>query len=347
MTPNVNPGIAICGAEPDSPIERASSVKRRDLMRRFIALPHAVELGLMGRTVRLETNNTAVVDLALKFFQRHQQGPIGVPDFLWRIVCESDPRVQSPDVLVSAFSDPGLRYVSLGQRGFLTVDLKEREAVGFVSDVFVDVAHQSRNSRMLDILFCTTAPGLGLTPMSGGCIGAEDLGVLVFGPPNSGKTTACYLAAQFGEFEFHADQGVFLDMRDGGLRVWGDLFPAVFRPQALTFIPELRRTTRPSAHAGLEFHYFDKAPLQEGRAHSISPICSVFLDRTGEGLRCNEMTREEVQSRLRDQLLFHEDEMFRGQIVEALDALASKPAYALQYGSDPKDASQFIARMLR
>jgi hypothetical protein len=315
-------------------------------MRRFTGIPHAVDLRLMGRTVRLETNNHSLLDLALKFFQRHQHGEAGTPEFLWRIVCDSDPKVPNTDVLLSGFSDLGLRYVSLGQRGFVAVDLENREAVGFISNRFVADEGQSRNSRPLDILFCMTAPSLGLTAMSGGCVGAEDRGVMVFGPPNSGKTTACYLAAKSG-FEFHADQGIFLDMSGGSLRCWGDLFPAVFRPQTLQLLPELQLTTRASSHADLGFHYFDKAPLQNRRAHAVSPICSLFLDRTGERPRLEQMTREETIVKLRDQLLFCEAGMFDMQICEALAALADKPAYSLQYGSDPKTASVFIAKMLQ
>lgn len=315
-------------------------------MRRFIATSLVAELGLMGRIVRLETNAEAVIDLARKFFARYQHGPLSPPDFLWRIVCESDPRVQSTDVLFSAFSDLALRYVSLGQRGFLAVDLKSREVAGFVSDLFVSESDQSKNSRPLDILFCMTAPGLGLTPMSGGLVGAGDRGVLVFGPPNSGKTTACYLAAKSRNLEFHADQGVSLDMRDGSLRAWGDLFPAVFRPQTLEFLPELQRTTRPSSHAGLTFHYFDKQPLQNSRAHSVAPTCSVFLDRRGQEPRIAEIGRQEIVLKLREHLLYHEDPMFTGQMNEALEALAEKPAYTFHYGSNPKDAADFIVKML-
>ena len=68
---------------------------RQDLLRRFTPTPHSTDLQLMHRTVRLETNNEAMLTLALNFFERHQHGKSGPPEFLWRIVCESDPRVQT------------------------------------------------------------------------------------------------------------------------------------------------------------------------------------------------------------------------------------------------------------
>jgi hypothetical protein len=322
------------------------SSARPDLLRRFTPTPRAVNLRLMGRTVRLETNNPALLSFALEFFGRHQYGESQTSEFLWRIVCESDPRVQNTDVLFSAFADHGLRYTSLGQRGFLAVDIENREAVGFVSNLFIEELEQSRNSRSLDVLFCMTAPALGLTAMAAGCVGAEDRGVLVFGPPNSGKTTACYRAATNG-FEFHADQGIFLDLSSGALRAWGDFFPAVFRPEALEFLPELRGRVRLSSHAGLAFCYFDKGPLQNPRAYSVSPACSLFLERTGGEQRLIEIAPRETISRLREHLLFQEDPMFDAQTTAVLKSLSAKPAYALQYGCDPIAASHVIESMLR
>jgi len=320
---------------------------RQDLLRRFTPTPHTTDLRLMQRTVRLETNSRAVLALTLKFFERYQDGSAGQPEFLWRIVCESDPRVQSTAVQLSAFSDMGLRYVNIGQRGFLTVELENRVAMGSLADLFAEDEPRLRHHRPLDILFCMTAASLGLTALSGGCVGVKDRGIMIFGPPNSGKTTACYLAAKLG-MEFHADQGVFLDTRYDGLHAWGDLFPAVFRPESLDFLPELRQSAHRSTNADLSFYYFDKSPLQAPRAQPVLPVCSIFLDR---GSSCEpqlrEITQEDAVSRLRDCMLFIEDERFDSQIATALTALAGKPAYSLQYGSDPRIAATLIAKMLR
>jgi hypothetical protein len=325
----------------------ARSETRQDLLRRFTLTPHIADLRLMQRTVRLETNNPSVLDLALKFFEHHQDGTPADPEFLWRLVCESDPNAQSTAVQLSAFSDVGLQYVNIGQRGFLAVDLERREGVGFLNESFFEGEARLRHRPPLDIFFCMTAASLGLTAMSAGCVAWKDRGVLVFGPPNSGKTTASYLAAKLG-MEFHADQVVFLDMRGNALRTWGDPFPAVFRPETLDFLPELRQSACHSTYADLSFYYFDKSPWQSRRARSVTPVCSIFLDRsTGCDTQFQETSPEDSASRLRDCMLFEEDPQFDAQNLAALTALTAKPAYNLRYDRDPKIAATIIEKILR
>jgi hypothetical protein len=320
---------------------------REDLLRRFTSTPHAVDLRLMQRTVRLETNHKAVLDLALKFFARHQHGDVGDPEFVWRLISEPDPKVQSTAVPLTAFSDSGLQYVNIGQRGFLAVNLARREAVGYLADAFLEGEARLRDRPPLDILFCMTAASLGLTAMSGACVGLEDRGVMVFGPPNSGKTTSSYLAAKLG-LEFQADQVVFLDLKRDVLSAWGDPFPAVFRPGAIEFLPEIRRSAQRSTYADLSFYYFDKSTLQSRWAKPITPVCSLFLDRsTACETRLQEISREEAASRLGNCMLFEEDSQFDAQTLGAITSLAIKPAYSLRYDTDPKIAATFIEKMLR
>jgi hypothetical protein len=339
-------------AEPLSQIERTAighndqNAKRQDLLRRFALTPEVADIQLMGRIVRLEANNRAVLDLARSFFRSHQVGTGGTPDFLWRIFCETDTKVDSTAVPLSAFSDRGLQYVAVGQRGFLAVDFESREAAAFFSDQFIEGAARFRHRPPLDILFCMTASSLGLTTLSGGCVGLNDRGILILGPPNSGKTTASYLASTCG-MRFHADQVIFLDMKDNLLRVWGDPFPAVFRPQTTEFLPELRQRAVHSTYGHLEFYYFDKSPLQPQLAPPLIPVCALFLNRNATGE--NQLTRiskAELLSRLHEYLLFDEDERFDRQASAALSACSKIPIYELKYREDPKIAAGVIKELL-
>src|SRR5439155_18092630 len=107
-------------------------------------------------------------------------------------------------------SDHTMRYINVGQRSFVGVDLRAREAVGILPESFArDEAGFSSVS--LASLLYLTALALGLTPISAACVAKGKKGLLVFGPPNSGKTTSSYCARKLG-LEFHADQAAFLEL---------------------------------------------------------------------------------------------------------------------------------------
>jgi hypothetical protein len=319
---------------------------RQDLIRRFVPTPHAADFLLMQRTIRLETNDVAILNLALKFFERYQKGEPSKPEFLWRLLSDSDPDRQSTAVPYSAFSGASLQYVNIGQHGFLAVDLAERMGVGVFSEAFLQGDARLRHRPPLDILFCMSAASLGLTPLSGGCVGSKSRAAMIFGPPNSGKTTSCYLAARAG-LEYHADQVVFLDMQGGQLSGWGDPFPAVFRPQAVDFLPELRESSHQSAYDDLSFYYFEKSALQSRWAAPIEPACTVFLDRVAAGKpRLDRISKEQATAKLRSNVLFEENAEFALQIMSSIDALSEKPAYNITYANDPKIAAEIIGKIL-
>lgn len=319
--------------------------RRQDLLRRFSPTPFATDIQLMGRTVRVESNNNSLLDMAQYFFQSHQHGRPSRPEFVWRLIIESDKSAESAAVPLSAFSDIGLRCLNIGRRSFLAVDLFKREAAGFLAEEFLGDQARFRHRPPLDILFCMTASSLGLVSLSGGCVGANGRGVMVFGAPNSGKTTSCYLAARSG-LEFHADQVVFIDARHA--IVWGDPFPAVFRTEALQFLPELGDKVHHSSYDSSAFCYFDKSPSQPREAHPIAPVCSLFLERKqGSQTILREISREEAALRLRASVLFEEDQQFEEHISSALRCLTDKPAYELSYDCNPAIAADYIEDFMR
>lgn len=331
--------IPVCG--------NGHTKERPDLLRRFTSTSHAADIRLMGRTVRLEANCKAVLEVARRFFRSHQLGEeAGTPEFLWRIVSESDPSVAFAATPFSAFSDSGLQYVNIGQRGFLAVDLETREATAVFSDRFINEGETFWRRPLFDVLFYMSAPSLGLTTLSGGCVGIDDRGVLIFGPPNSGKTTACYLAARCG-MDFHSDHVVFLDTEKNLLRAWGDLLPAFFRRESIGFLPELGRVARYCTYEEYEFYQLDKASLQAQLARPVTPVCGLFLSRNATGeQKLARVAGPEALSRLHDCLLLDEDERFDVQISAALSALSSIPIYELRYAEDPAIAAGVITELL-
>jgi len=322
-----------------------ASSGRRDPLRRFSSTPFVNDLQLMGRTVRVESNSISFLHLVTKYFHSHQHGTSSEAEFRWRVVCESRGESRPTEIPSSAFSGRLLNYVNIGQKGFLAVDQARRQAIGYLPDTFLSEQTRFGHRPPLDTLLCLTASSLGLVPLSGGCVSIDGRGVMVFGAPNSGKTTTCYLAAKSG-LEFQADQMVFLDARQAN--AWGEGLPAVFRPETLHFLPELQSQVRRSSYEASSFYYFDKSNMQPRQARPISPLCSLFLQR---GVNCptvlREMPREEALSQLRGSVLFEEDQGFEDQLSLALEWLAQMPVYELSYDSDPKIAAHHIEKLMR
>jgi hypothetical protein len=287
-----------------------------------------------------------VVKSALEFFARHQGPPPGAPEFLWRIVAEEDSKIASAGVALSAFSEGGLRFANLGPGGFLAVDLEAREGVGFVAEQLVESEPTRHCRSIFDTLFCMSIGSLGLVPFSAACVGRGEKGILIFGRPNSGKTTASYLAAKLG-LEFHADQAVFLEIEAGHLRVWGDLLPAIFRPESLQFLPELQAATRRFSYPGLTVCYLPKRPFQASKAHSVLPICSVFLERqAAAGPFLSPMARLDWSRRLGESILFKDFDSSAQPSALTIRALEQLAAYHLAYGSDPATAAVLVRKLL-
>jgi hypothetical protein len=320
---------------------------RKDLLRRFTPTPYGVDLLIMAKTVRLESNSLAVIENAREFFARHEGQPRRAPELLWRIVSqEHGPRMNQAGVALSAFSDRGLRFANIGHRSFLAVDLDAGEGIGFVDESLVEPEPKLNCRPVFDTLFCMSAGSLGMVPLSAACVGLGEKGILIFGPPNSGKTTTSYLAARLG-LEFHADQAVFLDAETGELRAWGDLLPAIFRTESLQFLPELRASTRRFSYPGLTVHYLPKHPFQATKAHPVAPMCSVFLNpvSTSEPHLAPIVPAERF-CRFTEYLLFKDDERFQQQTSTILRFLGQLPAYELTYAGDPAIAAQRVAQML-
>ena len=318
---------------------------RQDLLRRFTSTPHNATLSIMGNTVRLESNNRAIVDKAVKFFERYQGQPAGRADFLWRIVGEATSQEHTDGVELTAFSDHGLRFANIGQRSFLAVDLHAREAVAVVSEEYIESEPLVHCRPLFDTLFCMCAGSFGKVAMEAACVGSGQKGVLIFGPPSSGKTTTSYLAARLG-LEFHADQAVFLEMQSGKLQAWGDLMPAIFRADVLHYLPELRTLTRRFSYPKFNVHYLSKRPFQGSTAHPILPVGCVFLNR-GVGFQKTllPVAAQERMHRLLEGILYREDGDFGDQTLKMIDSLCEVPGYELAF-SDPAAAAVRIRKLL-
>jgi hypothetical protein len=228
----------------------------------------------------------------------------------------------------------------------VAVDLNKCEAIGYIAEGLAE-NELELTSPFLDTLFCLTAGSLGLTSMFAACVGISGTALLVFGAPDNGKTTASYLAAKTG-LEFHADRAVFLEVRSGQLMAWGDFWPAVFRPDALDYYPELQTSTRLFRYHDFDSYYFDKRQYQTVPLRAVTPVCCVFLERgAARTLSPSRIARTEFSKRLDVLESFGDDARFDAQRAAVFNALEALPAYDLAFGEDPAAAAKFFPGLLK
>jgi hypothetical protein len=281
----------------------------------------------------------------VKLFARYAAEPNESPCFLWRIVVDPDVPFGQPWPQRSAFSDEGLRFAQFGQRNFVAVDLEAREAIAYVAQGLLD-DELGFTSPFIDTLFYMTAGSLGLVPFGAACVSSGTQGLLVLGSPNQGKTTASYLAAQ-GGLTHHADQSVFLEIVDGGLRAWADFVPVAFRPETVQFLPELESRTRPYSYCHFEFHYMIRDRLGSEEPGFVTPIASVVLERESSSMpKLERLAGADFSRILPRHIAFKDDGRFEEGRLAILAALAQLPAYHLAYDSDPKTAVPFLRELL-
>ena len=324
---------------------RTSRKAANDPMRRFAPCPHITDLPAAGRTVRLETNSPRLLHHMVELFACYPRTPNKSPEFLWRLVLQSDSADGPPWPRRSTFSDEGSRFAQFGQRNYLAVDLEDREAVGFISEALFEDAH-GFTSPFIDTLFYMTAGALGLVPFGAACVRSGTNALLVLGAQNQGKTTASYLAAQDG-LTLHADQSVFLEIVNHKLCAWSDFVPLAFRPETLHHLPQLRSRTRPFSYCDFSFYYMPKEQTSTDQRCHVTPTCCVILERGASPVpRLEALAASDLPRYLSDHIAFKDDRQFEEQQQQIVAALARLPVCRLAYDSNPATAAPFFRLLL-
>jgi len=334
--------------EPDASAPNTVALPERpsDPIHRFIPTPYSTLLHVMGRTLRLETNDTRILDRITQIFSRYPGSRTRSPQFVWKILCQSRPNMEPPWPPRHVFSDHGLRFAEYGQNNFLAVDLEAREGIGAFSEQLMN-DDLGFVSLFLANLFCLTAGSLGLVPLWGNCVALRHEGVLLFGAENSGKTSVTHVATKLG-LDFQADDGVFMEQEGGELRCWGGFWPASFRPEALRFFPELRTSTEPFRYRHFTFYHQVRRHFSVTPAYSVKPIACVFLERcAAETPQLTRIRREGEQQPPIKSLPFVGDSWFEGTRNEIVRHLFELPTYRLAYSDDPATAAVLFPDLLK
>jgi hypothetical protein len=310
-----------------------------DPLRRFRVTGLRSDVFLMGRHVRIETDSPVVLKRIAETFNTTEAVSKASPQFLWKIACESGQEPCSSWPSMTAFCKGSLRYINLGQFSFVAADLVARVAVGVLPESLCE-DQIGFSTVFLASLLHLTAPALGLTAISAACVSRNGNGLLLFGPPNSGKTTAGYWGKKLG-LDFHSDQATFLELDGGSVYAWGEFWPAAFRPETVRFLPELPAIARPFVYRDRTFLCVDKTALSGSNRGRVTPAACIFLERRAASPpRLVPLPHWEIPAQIFTDAGSDEDR-------SAILALLGKvPAYRLLYDDDPSIAARFFRSVL-
>src|SRR5262245_24191128 len=324
-------------------VEASSS---SDPLRRFRSTSLSFDAVLMGRRVRIETDSVPILNHVTRAFNCFGQTSNSLsPHFRWRIVSEPHDEAIASWPPMTAFGDDNMRYINIGQRSFIAIDIAAREAVGILSECLTN-DEAGFSSVFLARMFYLTAPALGLTPISAACVAKGQEGLLVFGPSNSGKTTSSYSAKKLG-LKFHADQAAFMEIHRGTLRAWGDFWPAAFRPETARFLPELPTLGQSFSYRDRTFLCLDKDASFPRSAESVVPSACIFLERQAPAPKLIPLSRHEISQRVGSISPVKDDPGSKQARESVFQALGGLPWYRLLYGEDPSVAAVFFRSVLK
>lgn len=326
---------------PATPVKASNS----DPLRRLTPLNYTLPINVMGRLGSLETNSKAVLESARALYPQSGKSNNSAPGFTWRIVSEMDGPKMSPWPSLAAFSSGDLRFVNIGQRSFVAIHLGAAEAIGFIPGRLVE-DEPGFSGVFLATLFQITTPVLGLTPFMAGCLSKEGRGLLILGPPGSGKTSCAYAASKLG-LEFHSGMSTFLELNEGKLCAWAECWPTLFREDTARFYPELKYLGRRLEHRSGSLLSLDRAILGARSPQCVTPVLAVVLKRgTTESPRMTQLSMHEYFDLLQASLAFEEQSTVKNRQEQVLSKLGKIPAYRLTYGNDPAQAAMFCRNLL-
>jgi len=334
----------LASSAPNKPAKVEASLS--DPLRRFRSTSLSFDAVLMGRRLRVETDSVLILNHVTRAFTRFEQTSNSLsPHFRWRIVCEPRNEAISSWPPLTAFGDHNMRYINIGQRSFIAIDIGAREAVGILSECLAN-DEAGFSSVFLASMFYLTAPALGLIPISAACVAKGQEGLLVFGPPNSGKTTSSYSAKKLG-LKFHADRAAFMEIHSGTLRAWGDFWPAAFRPETAGFLPELPLVGLSFSYRDRTFLCLDKEASVPRNAESVVPTACIVLERQAPAPKLIPLSHHEVSQRIGAISPFKDDAGSKEARESVFQALSRLPWYRLLYGDDPSVAAVFFRSVLK
>jgi hypothetical protein len=216
--------------------------RRPDVLGRDVALPHAIELPVLGLRVRFETNDPAVLAVVEDSFGVAPRGPAPPgrdADLAARVRLFVEPGDEGTSQRARfRFRSPAPNRLLVATSASIGVaEIDRHESYAFVSDSLL-AAGKHFQYGMLETLTLILVSGANRRPVHAALLAAQGVGLLLVGRSGSGKSSLTY-AAQRNGICVLAEDAVYAQLQPQ-FQIWAAPDPLVAGRGAV--LPRARRT---------------------------------------------------------------------------------------------------------
>jgi hypothetical protein len=283
-----------------------------------------------GVVCSLLTNSEQVLKAARNTFLPLETPPAAV-DFSMRFWVDGNNEAQLPWPKPYVRGLDHMVFAGLDANNSLLADLRTRRVLGrFSAAMAADTSHWK--TIVFPILLSIVAGSVGLVELHAACVAKDQLGLILLGPSQSGKSTLAMAFTKAG-FQLLSDDRTFCSLTRGQLQAWGLPRPLKLRLEAASWFDDLRGQEPTDIQNGERVFQFEP---KQGSATKCNPQLLVFLERQEDsGFSVIPIRRDDARSRIEKDLMAESPEAIRKQ-AGCLDELLSVPRYVLQYGGSPR-----------
>lgn len=290
-----------------------------------------------GAVCSLATNSEQVLEAARSTFLPLESPPSAV-DFSMRFWVDGNDEARLPWPKPYVRGLDHMVFAGLDPRSSLFADLRTRRVLGrFSAAMAADTRHWK--TIIFPMLLSIVAGAVGLVELHASCVAKDQLGLILLGPSQSGKSTLAMAFTEAG-FQLLSDDRTFCSLTHGQLQAWGLPRPLKLRREAASWFDDLRGQEPTDAQNGERVFHFE--PKQRS-VTKCNPQLLVFLERQEQcGFSVIPMKRGDARSRIEKDLMAETPEAIRKQ-AGCIDQLLSLPRCLLRYGGRPQVIADQLA----
>jgi hypothetical protein len=312
-------------------------MRRQDFLHKDVETTLCEHYIAAGAVCSLSTNSEQVLKAARNTFLPLETPPAAV-DFSMRFWVDGNDEARLPWPKPYVRGLDHMVFAGLDPRSSLLANLRTRRVLGrFSAAMAADTSHWK--TIIFPILLSIVAGSVGLVELHASCVAKDQLGLILLGPSQSGKSTLAMAFTEAG-FQLLSDDRTFCSLTHGQLQAWGLPRPLKLRREAASWFDDFRGHEPTDVQNGERVFHFE--PKLKSAA-KCNPQLLVFLERQEQcGFSVIPIKRNDARSRIEKNLMAEAPEAIRKQ-AGCIDELLFLPCCLLRYGGQPQVIADQLA----